>query len=138
MKKFLPLLPLVLAGCAAPHLEGTQNQDAAALARVSSPDREARLVSIEGARVIAPTAGGYFLKPGTRRLEFQLQLAGGGAPGKSMPASFTPQQEFLEACLDLKAGHDYLINVDRSRPQRALVVNERNPQRSVTVVDSAC
>lgn len=138
MKKLLPLFALVIVGCASPYLEGTDGQDAATLARLSSTDREARLVSMEGTRINPPAHQSYFVRPGTRRLEFQLLLPGGGPPGKNMVGGFTPQQEFIEACLDLKPGHDYLIEVDRSRPQRALVVNERNPQRSIAAVDSTC
>lgn len=139
MRKILPLFTIVLMGCATPHLEGTDGQDSATLARISSPDREARLVRVEGIRINAPASGGFFLKPGERRLQFQLQLAAGGPPGKTLVAGFTPQQEFLEACLDLKAGYDYLVEVDRSRPERTLVVNERTPRQSAKeLVDSTC
>lgn len=142
MKKLLPLLALslsaLLTACAMPHIEGTPPADTSGLAMLNSPDREARLFRLDGTRVDAPAFGSYFVNPGERKLQFQLQLAAGGPPGKNHTMSFTSQSEFLEACLDLKPGYEYSIEVDRSRPERALVINERSAQAQASTISSTC
>ena len=138
MKTMLLLLTLGITGCAIPHLEGTQAEDATALARLNSTDREARLVRLDDARLRAPSIGSYFVKPGPRKLEFQLQLVSGGPPGKNMTGGITPLNDFIEACVDLKPGYDYLIEVDKTSAQPVLVINERNAQSYNADISSAC
>ena len=125
MKTMALLATLVIAGCSTPHIENTAGQSAAALAKVAVVDHQARLVKVDGAAVEAPTIGSYYLKPGARELEFQLQVGGATAPGKSMGGSHTPVDRFVSRKLDLKAGHMYQLTVAGTRLQPELVVNEQ-------------
>jgi hypothetical protein len=124
MKTMALFATLALIGCATPHIEDTAGQAGDSLAKVAVIDKQARLVKVDGAAVEAPTIGSYYLKPGTRHLEFQLQHAGATAPGKSMGGP-TPIDRFVSREVDLKAGHVYQLSVEGTRLQPELVVNEQ-------------
>ncbi|MES2625207.1 MAG: hypothetical protein V4628_08005 [Pseudomonadota bacterium] len=138
MRNMLLVITLGLTGCAIPHLEGTETQDTALLARLNSVDRETRLVKLDDARIRTPAGGGYFVKPGARKLEFQLHVASAGAPGKNNSGGSTPLNDFIEACIDLKPGYDYLIEVNKEDPQAVLVVNERNAGVNNQNISTTC
>ncbi|MES2603651.1 MAG: hypothetical protein V4603_01870 [Pseudomonadota bacterium] len=125
MKTLALLATLAIAGCSTPHIENTVGQASSALAKVAVVDRQARLIKVDGAAVEAPTIGSYYLKPGSRELEFQLQHGNATAPGKSMGGGITTINRFVTTRVELKAGHEYQLTVEGTRVQPKLVVNER-------------
>ena len=74
MKTMALFATLALIGCATPHIEDTAGQAGDSLAKVAVIDKQARLVKVDGAAVEAPTIGSYYLKPGTRHLEFSYSM----------------------------------------------------------------
>jgi uncharacterized protein YcfL len=80
MKKLVLLFTLGLVGCNTPHLAETVGMDSSALAKLAVTNNSARLVKVDGNPVEAPVIGSYYVKPGARELEFQIQHAGATAP----------------------------------------------------------
>lgn len=135
MKVMALLATLAITACSTPHIENTAGQTGDSLAKVAVVNHGARLVKVDGAAVEAPTIGSYFLKPGARELEFQLQHAGATAPGKSLNGGPTPIDRFITKKVDLKAGHEYQLSITGTRLQPELVVNEQPATVKLTSAD---
>lgn len=136
MKKIVFLMSLALAGtsCATPHVEDTASMNSSELARLVAVDRKSRLIKVDDASVRSPVIGSYYLKPGQRELQFQLQSPGATAPGKSM-GGVIARNEYVTTTIDLKPGHDYLLKIDSSDIEPRVVVNERPTSSLLNVAD---
>lgn len=122
MKLRVTLLALVLTGCANVHVEGTNGSSEQSLAKLIAPDRRSRLVAIDGQAVSGPVVGSYYVKPGNRTLEFQLQTPNFAGPGKSFGHGVTARDEFMTTQADLKAGGRYVLTLDtRSGTPQVLI-----------------
>jgi hypothetical protein len=136
MKKLVFLMSLVMAGvsCASPHLEDTASMRSDELARLVAVDRKSRLIKVDDTSVRSPVIGSYYLKPGQRELQFQLQSPGATAPGKSM-GGVIARDKYVTTTIDLKPGHDYLLKIDSSDIEPRVVVNERPTSSRLNVAD---
>jgi hypothetical protein len=137
MKKLAFLMSLALAAtsCASPHLEDTASLRNDELARLVAVDRQSRLIKVDDANVRSPVTGSYYLKPGQRQLQFQLQRPGATAPGKSM-GGIIALDKYVTTTVDLKAGHDYLLKIDTSDIEPRVVINERPTASLLNVADN--
>jgi hypothetical protein len=124
MKIFPLLSALALTGCANVHVEGTEGSSIQSLARLIAADRSSRLVAIDGTAVNGPVLGSYYLKPGNRTLEFQLQTPNFAGPGKSFGHGVTARDEFVTTQADLRAGGRYVLTVERGSAAPQVLIRE--------------